>query len=100
MNGPWIGLYEVKPFSGNDILFGAAGAYVNVVSFGQDAHDFEIRARAALTEYGFEVVSVADVGTIEEREQRGDLCQEIEQLACSLTEENPVLFDEFQAYEE
>ena len=99
MNVPWVGLCEVKPLSGNDALAGAAGAFVNVVALGRTAEDFENMACAALRSCDFEVLSVADVGTVEEREQRGDLVQELGQLAGFLTEEGPVRFDEFQAYE-
>ena len=49
----------------------------NVIQFHKGLSDaaFErlLRARLALQEHEFEVISIADVGTAEERSQRGDL---------------------------
>ena len=100
MNVPWIGLCEVKPLPGNDSLAGATGAFVNIVALAKDAEDFEMKTRAIMEDYDFVVLSIGDIGTIEERESHHEIVRELAQLASSLTEESPVQFDEFQAYEQ
>ena len=100
MNVPWIGLYEVRSLPGNDALAGMAGAFVNVVALGKDVEDFKRTASGALRDYDFEVLTVAGIGTVEERGKREDLVLALEQLAASLTNDNPVQLDEFQAYEQ
>ncbi len=95
----WIGLCEVRPLPGNDSLEGAIGAFVNVVALGESEEDFKRCVLSTMKEYDFEVIAMNDIGTVEEREQREDLIPELSALAQSLTEEYPIQFDEFQAYE-
>ena len=95
----WIGLVEVGPKAGCDVLEGAVGAYVNVVALAADQAGFEQVARDTLDEYNLHVVAITDIGLVSERAANGDLVDDLERLAAALTEEYPIQFDEFQAFE-
>jgi hypothetical protein len=97
---PWIGLVEVRARPGNDTLGGAPGAFVNIVALATSEQSFIERVSACLEEYGFDPLDFTDVVLFEEWSQRNSAHQDIEELVALLSAQNPVQFDEFQAYEE
>ncbi len=97
----WIGLFEVRPLDGNEaILNGALGAFVNVVGIGSDFCCFKSSAEQALTVSGFQVVASKDIGLLNERIAQDQLVEELATLASDLSDECPILFDEFQAFDD
>ena len=94
----WIGLAEVCSLPGEEVLQGAKGAFVNVVALAKDEYSFQKLVRATMTECGLSTVSFKDIGLVEERRANNQLISDLENLAAGLSEDNPILFDEFQTY--
>lgn len=53
----WVGLLEVRPLR-DDLLKGASGAYVNVLTTARTYGEYCEKASAALADAGFDVVGV------------------------------------------
>lgn len=96
----WIGLCDVRPLRGNDVLEGANGAFVNVVALAESGEGFQRLVCKTMREYQFSVEAIEDIVTVEGLQQRDGLIPELLTLAQSLTDEYPIQFDEFQSYEE
>lgn len=97
----WIGLFEVRPLNADsDVLEGAIGAFVNIVGIAIGQTSFKSIAERSLFECGLKVVASEDVEPLDERIARGSVIQELVVLASELSETCPVLFDEFQAYDQ
>jgi hypothetical protein len=96
----FIGVVEVRSAAGWDILGGADGAFVNVLCLAASPERFRERVIECMREHHLEVLNFADVGLVEDRVSAKQLVPELEALANVLTDEFPIQFDEFQAYEE
>lgn len=95
----WIGLAHVKPNSGNTSLQDAIGAFVPSLALANNAEDFADKVTSLLEEYDFEVLELEDIEPLETREKHSKISIDIESLASEISNDNPVLLDEFQAYD-
>ena len=94
----WIGLFEVKPIRGNDVLRKARGAYVNVIGLASDAEHFREIAVLALAQQEFEVVVVEDIRTVNEWLMHDDPAAEMISLAQTVTSQSPVALGSFYTW--
>lgn len=95
----WIGLAHVKPRIGNDLLEGAAGAFVPVVAIAEDFDRFLSVVYNYLHKYQFEIIGVEDVELFREREEHDTVDEDIRDLVNRLTHEAPIALSMFEAYE-
>jgi hypothetical protein len=97
----WIGLVEVRPLEGCDMLEEAKGAYVNVVMWVANADAFKHRAESISSELRLFVVDVKGPEPVAERRRReGDFEEEIEDMILR-AQEHPtdVVFGTFHLWE-
>ena len=97
--GVWIGLAHVKPNTGNASLQGAIGAFVPSLALANDADEYAGKVTSLLEEYDFEVLELEDIEPFEMRKKHTDVSIDVEKLASEINSDNPVLLDEFQAYD-
>ena len=95
----WIGTAHVTPRPGNDLLEGAAGAFVPIVALAEDMTEFVSMITTLLDSYEFEVVEVEDIQRFEERLSTSSVEDDIRELADGLTPSEPIGMDTFQAYD-
>jgi hypothetical protein len=94
----WIGLANVIPHSGNNILGNASGAFVACAALANSPEDFGRKIVAHLHEMGFSVEKIEDIETIKIRRQKVSRKDGIDLLSKNLSEENPIALDIFNAY--
>jgi hypothetical protein len=97
----WIGLAEVRPSEGCDVLEGAKGAFVNIVTWAEDADEFKRNAELVLGELRLFVVDVERPEPVEVRRRReGDFEDVIEDMI-DRAEDNPnaIIFGTFHLWE-
>lgn len=97
----WIGLVEVRPLEGCDMLDEAKGAYVNVVMWVANADAYKLRAELISSELRLFVVDVIRPEPVGERRRReGNFEEEIEEMILR-SEEHPtdVIFGTFHLWE-
>jgi hypothetical protein len=97
----WIGLVEVRPLEGCDILDDAKGAFVNIVTWAADADEYRRNAELVLGEQRLFVVDVARPEPVEVRRRReGDFEEAIEDII-DRAEGNPnaIIFGTFHLWE-
>jgi len=97
---PWIGLVEVRPREGNDLLQGAIGALVSVIALAQNAQEFLRSARAAANAMEFDVISIENVEPWVVRKSLDNPSQHLCELADTLTDDNRVAFGVFDSYDQ
>jgi hypothetical protein len=94
----WIGLVEVRPLPGNDMLEGDPGAFANALTVAADAEDFCTRAANFFRVEGFEVVSFENVERLEERASNLALPGPIVELGEAAQATAEVQFDTYFTY--
>jgi hypothetical protein len=98
----WIGLAEVTEQAAEDLLDGAPGAFVNVVTTASTDAEYREKVRAALDEAGFVLVELSDDPAPEplsERQLRFTVSDDVLALADEVAESGEVAFDLFQAWD-
>lgn len=95
----WIGLAHVKPRQGNDLLDGAAGAFVPVVALADNETVFASSAATLLNAYKFDVITIEDIEMLDRRRQHNVVENAVVELAKNLTLEDPIALSEFEVYE-
>lgn len=96
----WIGLVEVRPRPNCDILDGLKGAFVNIVTWATNAHEYERRARLVLDKLHLHVVGVENAEPVDARRaHEGSLADSIEDMV-SRAEGNPnaIIYGTFHTY--
>lgn len=96
----WIGLAHVRPKEGNNSLEGALGAFVPILALAYDIDDFVAITTMRLESYDFDVIEIEDVEPFMYRLSKSDVEDEIKVLAERLTDEDPIVMDTFQAYDD
>lgn len=96
--GTWIGLAQVKPRPGNEMLGIATGAFVPVLALARTQDDFVNKVVAKLESYDFDVVEIDDIELCKARFKQPDISNEIIALETLLSEDNPVTLHTFQSY--
>ncbi|TQV67011.1 hypothetical protein FKG94_26445 [Exilibacterium tricleocarpae] len=96
----WLGLAEVTPKQGNDILKGAEGAYVNVIALAISEEEYTSIVKSELLKYGFNTLAIGNIELLSDRRKTSVVDDELLDLASLINEENIAQFDEFQAFSE
>jgi hypothetical protein len=96
----WIGLAHVRPKVGNNLLEGARGAFVPILALADGIDDFVAITTTRLEAYDFEVIEIEDIEPFKDRLSKSDVEDEIKALAERLSDEDPVVMDAFQAYDD
>jgi hypothetical protein len=97
----WIGLVEVRPLEGCDVLEDAKGAFVNIVTWAADADEYRRNAELVLGELRLFVVDVVRPEPVEVRRRReGDFEEVIEDMI-DRAQNNPnaIIFGTFHLWE-
>lgn len=95
----WIGLAQVEPRSGNELLDGGVGAFVPVVALADDENEFASLATTLLEMYDFNVIIVEDIVLLETRRRHYEVDSKVVELAANLSPENPAALSDFEVYE-
>ena len=90
----WFSLIDVKSASDSKTLGDARGAYTNVIAIAIDVNEFKHLLTNILFEYGLELVGYERIEHI----SINDLSEELYNLSLELSETNPILLDDLQAY--
>ena len=94
----WVGLVELRPLPGNDLLEGDPGAFANTLTVAADADDFRTRAANFFRGKGFDVASFEAVERLEDRDLAGVLPEEMRRLGELAGETSQVHFDTYFTY--
>ena len=97
----WIGLVEVRPLEGCEVLEDAKGAFVNIVTWASNATEFKQKAKLMFGELCLFVAGIQNPEPVEvRREREGDLEDSIEDII-SRAENNPnaIIYSTFHLYE-
>ena len=94
----WIGLAQVEPWAGNDLLGNAAGAFVPVVGNAVNETDFLALVERELGALQFDVLVLGDVELLSTRVRKHKMPAELSEAIAALSPENPLALDTFQVY--
>jgi hypothetical protein len=94
----WIGLANVRPLPGNDLLGQANGAAVALVAEACSTSDFLRCVERQLLGLQFELVSLEDVELLEERVARHQLPASLLAAVAAISEDEPIALGSFHAY--
>jgi hypothetical protein len=95
----WIGLAEVVPAPGNNILGSdKKGACINVIAHADAESDFRERVLNALREMGLEMKDLEDVELFRKRASEYQVSQELLDLAQKVEAERNVGFGTFHTF--
>lgn len=84
----WIGLVEVRAAKGTEILAGAKGAFVNLITWASIIHEFKSNAELVLGDLGLSVVNIESAEPVSVRREKAELDDEIEDMIAR-AEDNP-----------
>lgn len=96
----WIGLVEVRPLEGCEILDDAKGAFTNVVMWATNSEDYRRKSESTVAEMKLFVVDIErSEPVIVRREREGDFDEELENII-SRSEDHPdeIVFGTFHLY--
>ena len=97
----WIGLIEVKPLEGCEILDDAKGAFINVVMCASSNEDFRRKSESTVAEMRLFIADrESPEPLIARRKRQGDFDEEIEDII-SRSEDHPgeIVFGTFHLYD-
>jgi hypothetical protein len=98
---PWIGFVHVQAKSDpNPLGEGLKGAFSHVIALAVDTEDFMSRVISALESEGLFAIEFKDVSPVTRYRDEDRISPDMEVLIKSLSLENPVQFDTFDAYRE
>jgi len=96
--GFWVGVAEVIPRAGNELLEGADGAYVSVVGLARTKTEFTANAKFALGAMDFDVLDVDEVEFISSPEHWVNADPIMRERAATLSAKNPFECGSFHCY--
>ena len=96
----WIGLANVRPVVGNDLLAGARGAFVAVIGDAINESTFLALVERGADELDFEVVSLEDVELVSCRTKEHPLPDDLVAALSDLSPSSPIAFGSFHSYRE
>lgn len=77
----WVGLVEVRPLEGCEILDDAKGAFINVVMWATSSEHYRNKAESTVAEMKLFVVDIErPEPVIARREREGDFDEELEDM--------------------
>ncbi len=93
----WIGLVELKPLDRN--VYGAAGAFTNIVTWASDVAGFRNKAETLATTIDMYVAGIDGAGPLAYRTAVGSLTEEIDDMVLR-AEVNPnaIVYGTFHRY--
>jgi hypothetical protein len=97
----WIGMVEVRPKQGCEVLEGAKGAFVTVVTWAASATQYKRKAALVLGELNLLVVGVENAEPVDvRRERQGGFDETIEDVI-SRAESNPnaIIYSTFHLFD-
>src|SRR5215469_14611454 len=97
----WIGLVEVRPLEGCEVLDHAKGAFVNMVTWASNASEFKQKAQLVFGELRLFLAGIETAEPVEVRRQReGDFEESIEDII-SRADNNPhaIIYSTFHLFE-
>lgn len=94
----WIGLAQVEPWVGNDLLGNAAGAFVPVIGDAGDETDFLALVERELGALQFDVLALEDVELLSTRVRKHKMPADLSEAIAALSPENPLALGTFEAY--
>jgi len=95
----WIGRAEVFPLPTSQILKGAKGAFVNVISPAENAADFRNRVVRALSNLAVGLKSLEETKPIDWFGSRTNISEDLERLAVEAEASGEPRFSTFHKYE-
>jgi hypothetical protein len=97
----WIGLVEVRPLPKCDILEGAKGAFVNIVTWSADVAEYRRNAELVLSQLFLFVVDIVNAEPVEIRRNREGDFEEVVEDMIDRAEHNPeaIIFGTFHLWE-
>jgi hypothetical protein len=96
----WIGIAEVRPVAGNDLLEGGTGAFVRVIGIAEDPGEFYGLVRNTMAELSFELLDLDDVGRLSETLARASTAERLRIALADLSPANPVVYGTFHSFRE
>ena len=96
----WIGLADVMPVRGNDVLGNSKGAFVNVVARAGSSSEFCDLVQNELSVAGFITLSLEDVEPLQNRLSTHTVSEDILALCRELDAAGAVRFGTFHSYRE
>ena len=97
----WIGLAEVEPQNGTDILGeNSKGAYVNVLALANNRESFRRQIKKACCELDLKLIRLEDCELFEIRIKKGNVDKEIVKKAKEVREMLQVRFATFHTWAE
>lgn len=94
----WAGVADVIPKENNDMLGGAAGAYVGVVGIADSKAEFASNVRAAFLAMGFDLLDLDEVEEIDSRELWSNADPSMREKLSALSATNPLECGVFHSY--
>ena len=97
----WIGLVDVRPLEGCNILEGARGAFVNIVTWASNAAEFKQKASLVFRELDLCVAGIENSEPVEVRRGREGSFEETMEDIISRAETNPnaIIYSTFHLFE-
>lgn len=95
----WIGMVQVEPHEGNDVLEGAVGAFVNALAIAEDEAEWREKTRGALEEIGLDLKNTEDVEPFWSREHSANPNEKLREEAEQVRLTGEVRFGSFQAFD-
>ena len=94
----WIGLVEVRPLEGCEILDDAKGAFINIVMWATSSEDYRCKSEATVAEMKLFVVERPEP-VIARRKREGNFDEKLEDMI-SRSEDHPdeIVFGTFHLY--
>lgn len=100
MKEVWIGLADVAPYAGNNILGSAKGAYVNVVVMAESRSAFQEAATLALDRIGLFVKSFGNVQSKSHYFETHSSSDEFAEIFADAEKDEAVHFHTFHSYKD
>ena|SRR5436309_3098777 len=96
----WIGLVEVRPLGGCELLDNARGAFINIVAWAASSDEYTSKVESSSAELSLFVVEITMLEPVGSRRERvGDLSEEIEGvISRSLDHPDEIVFGTFHTY--
>lgn len=97
-HGFWVGVAEVIPRVGNDLLEDADGAYVGVVGIAGSEPEFISKAGAAFSAMDFDMLELEDLEFVRSAEQWTNADDSIREKLSLLNSQNPIEVGAFHCF--
>jgi hypothetical protein len=94
----WIGLVEVVPRPGTDLLGSVSGAFVNFLVLATNESEYRDRVQTATSECGLKTVKIEDIEPLRMRLSRTSIDDELMSLAEEIEKRGGFKFGTFHTF--